>query len=61
MHPMTALTGIIVSDLMKQELVTNMHMDLARAFDEALKRAYEFEGQDAKATVILDGLAVIVN
>jgi nickel-dependent lactate racemase len=51
---------IMVSDLVKPELVTNMHMELARTFDDALRRALEIEGRDAKATVIPDGLAVIV-
>jgi hypothetical protein len=45
----------------KPELVTNMHMRFARTFGDALRRAYEIEGQDASVTVILDGLAVIVN
>ena len=51
---------IVVSDLVKPELVTNMHMELAKTFDEALQRAYEREGKDAKVAVIPDGLAVIV-
>ena len=51
---------IVVSDLVKPELVTNMHMELATTFDEALQRAYEREGKDAKVAVIPDGLAVIV-
>ena len=51
---------IMVSDLVKPELVTDMHMELAKTFDEALRRAYEIEGQDAKVAVIPDGLAVIV-
>jgi nickel-dependent lactate racemase len=37
-----------------------MHMDIAPTLDEALKRAYEREGKDAKVTVIPDGLAVVV-
>jgi nickel-dependent lactate racemase len=52
---------IMVSDLVKPELVTNMHMELARTFDDALRRAYEIQGRDAKVTVIPDGLAVIVD
>ena len=51
----------MVSDLVKPELVTNMHMELARTFDDALRRAYELQGRDAKVTVIPDGLAVIVD
>ena len=52
---------IMVSDLVKPEIVTNMHMDLAKTFDEALERAFSIQGKDAKVTVIPDGLAVIVN
>ena len=52
---------IMVSDLVKPELVTNMHMELARTFDDALRRAYELQGCEARVTVIPDGLAVIVN
>src|SRR5271163_2101727 len=51
---------IVVSDLVKPELVANMHMELARTFDEALQRAYGRVGRDAKVAVIPDGLAVIV-
>lgn len=51
---------IMVSDLVQPELVTNMHMELAKSLDEALKRAYELEGKDAKVAVIPDGLSVIV-
>ncbi len=51
---------IVVSDLVKPEIVTNMHMELAKTFDEALRRAYAIKGDNAKVTVIPDGLAVIV-
>jgi nickel-dependent lactate racemase len=51
---------IMISDLIKPEIVTNMHMDYAKTFDEALQRAYEIQGKDAKVAVIPDGLAVIV-
>ena len=37
-----------------------MHMEIAKTFDEALERAFEIEGPDAKVTVIRDGLSVIV-
>jgi nickel-dependent lactate racemase len=52
---------IVVSDLVKPELVTNMHMQLARSFDEALQRAYQMQGKDAKVAVIPNGLSVIVD
>lgn len=51
---------ILVSDLVQPELVTNMHMELAKSLDEALKCAYELEGKNAKVVVIPDGLSVIV-
>lgn len=51
---------IMVSDLIKPEIVTAMHMEHAKSFDEALRRAYELQGRDPKVAVIPDGLAVIV-
>ena len=51
---------IVVSDLVKPELVTNMHMQLATSFNEALQRAYQIQGKDAKVAVIPNGLSVIV-
>ena len=51
---------IMMSDLIKPEIVTAMHMEHAKSFDEALRRAYELRGGDAKVAVIPDGLAVIV-
>jgi lactate racemase len=52
---------VMVSDLVKPQLITNMHMELAKTFDEALRRAHDIEGKDAKVAVIPDGLAIIVN
>ena len=51
---------IMVSDLIKPEIVRAMHMEHASSFDEALQRAYELQGRNAKVAVIPDGLAVIV-
>lgn len=51
---------IMVSDLIKPEIVTAMHMKHANSFDEALRRAYELQGPNARVAVIPDGLAVIV-
>jgi lactate racemase len=51
---------IMVSDLIKPEIVTTMHMEYANTFDEALRRAYELQGRNARIAVIPDGLAVIV-
>jgi nickel-dependent lactate racemase len=51
---------IVVSDLVDPDLITSMHMELAKSFPEALQSAYAREGEDAKVTVIPDGLSVIV-
>lgn len=51
---------IYVSDLVDSKLITDMHMELAKTLDEALKRAFEIKGEEAKVTVIRDGLSVIV-
>jgi lactate racemase len=51
---------IMVSELIKPEIVTNMHMEYAKTFDQGLQRAYELQGKNAKVAVIPDGLAVIV-
>ena len=51
---------IMVSDLIQPEIVRAMHMEHAKSFDEALRRAYELQGREAKVAVIPDGLAVIV-
>lgn len=51
---------IFVSDLVDPVLITNMHMDIVKTFDEALVRAFEIEGDESKITVIKDGLSVIV-
>ena len=51
---------IMVSDLVEPQLITDMHMELAKSFDEALQKAYSYEGRDAKVAVVPDGLAVIV-
>jgi len=51
---------IVVSDLIKPELVTNMHMELGKTFDEAMQRAYKLQGKEARITVIPEGLAVVM-
>lgn len=51
---------IIVSDLVDPNLITSMHMELALTLDEAFEKAFARKGQDAKVTVIPDGLGVIV-
>jgi lactate racemase len=51
---------IMVSDLIKPEIITAMHMEHANSFDQALRSAYELLGRNAKVALIPDGLAVIV-
>lgn len=51
---------IMVSDLVDPSLVTSLHMEIVRTIDEALNRAFELKGKDAKAAVIPDGLSVII-
>ena len=41
-------------------MIMNMHMEHAATFEEALKRAFEIVGEDAKITVIPDGVSVVV-
>jgi nickel-dependent lactate racemase len=52
---------IMVSDLIKPEIVENMHMEHATSMNLALRRAYELQGPDAKIAVIPNGLSVIVS
>jgi len=51
---------IMISDLVDPALVTGLHMEIAKNIDEALNRAFELKGNDAKVAVIPDGLSVIV-
>ncbi|WP_138206153.1 nickel-dependent lactate racemase [Haloimpatiens lingqiaonensis] len=51
---------IMVSDLVAPSLITGLHMEVAKTIDEALKRAFELKGKDAKVAVIPDGLSVII-
>ena len=53
-------TVIMVTDLCDPQMIRDMHMKHALTFDEALKRAFELKGKDAKVTVIPDGVSVIV-
>lgn len=53
-------TVILVTDMCDSSIITNMHMEHAYTFEEALKRAFELKGSDAKVSVIPDGVSVIV-
>jgi nickel-dependent lactate racemase len=52
---------IMVSDLIRPDIVKAMHMEHAHSFDQALRRAYELQGRNARIAVVPDGLAVIVS
>lgn len=53
-------TVILVSDMCNPEMIKKMHMEHAYTFEEALKRAFEIKGSDAKITVIPDGVGIVV-
>jgi lactate racemase len=53
-------TVIMVTDMCDPQMIKDMHMEHASNFEEALKRAYEIKGRDAKVVVIPDGVSVIV-
>ncbi|MGH4120198.1 nickel-dependent lactate racemase [Clostridium sp.] len=53
-------TVIFVTDMCAPEMIVSMHMQHAFTFEEALKRALEIKGNDAKITVIPDGVSVVV-
>ncbi|KOA19439.1 hypothetical protein CLHOM_22300 [Clostridium homopropionicum DSM 5847] len=52
---------ILVTNSMDPQMVKNMHMDHAYTFNEALEKAFKLKGNDAKITVIPDGVSVIVH
>lgn len=53
-------TVIMVTDMCDPKMIKSMHMEHAFTFEEALARAFELQGEDAKVTVIPDGVSVIV-
>ena len=53
-------TVIMVTDLCDPQLITGMHMEHAKNFSAALKRAFELKGNSATVSVIPDGVSVIV-
>lgn len=54
-------TVIMVTDLCDPQMIKDMHMEHAHSFEEALEKAYEIKGRDAKVTVIPDGVSVIIS
>lgn len=57
---LTKFTVILVTDMCKPQMIKNMHMEHAFTLQEALQKAFSIKGEDAKVTVIPDGVAVIV-
>ncbi|KGK87020.1 nickel-dependent lactate racemase [Clostridium sp. HMP27] len=53
-------TVIMVTDMCDSEMIKSMHMQHAFTFEEALKKAYDIKGKNAKVVVIPDGVSVIV-
>lgn len=53
-------TVIVVSNHCDKKLFTDMHMLHEDSLPNALKKAYEIMGNDAKVTIIPDGISVIV-
>ena len=53
-------TVIVVTDQCDPKMLTDMHLQHASTFDEALNKALELKGKDASITVIPDGVSVVV-
>lgn len=53
-------TVIMVTDMCDSNMIKDMHMEHAFTFEEALAKAFELKGADAKVAVIPDGVSVIV-
>ncbi len=53
-------TVILVTDMCDPEMIRGMHIQHAKNFDEALKKAFEIKGKDATVSVIPDGVSVVV-
>ncbi len=51
---------IFVTDMCDPEMIRSMHMEHAKDFASAFRRAMEIKGQDASVVVIPDGVSVIV-
>ncbi|UHR02723.1 nickel-dependent lactate racemase [Peptoniphilus sp. GNH] len=52
---------IFVTDKENKKLIEEMHMEYASTVEEALERAKEIKGKDAKVAFVPDGVSVIVN
>lgn len=54
-------TVILVTDMCDPEMIKRMHMKHANTFEQALEMAFQLKGNDAKITIIPDGVSVVVN
>lgn len=53
-------TVIVVTDMCEPKMIKKMHMQHAATFEQALERAFQIKGNDAKISIIPDGVAVVV-
>ena len=51
---------IMVTDMCDEQLILGMHMEHAKTFEEALRRAFEIKGKNATVSLIPNGVSVIV-
>jgi len=51
---------IMVTDMCDPQMIRNMGLEHAFTFNEALNKAFEIKGRDAKIAVIPDGVSVVV-
>lgn len=51
---------ILVTDQCDAQMIKDMHMEHTTTVEEAMNRAFELKGKDAKVTVIPNGVGVIV-
>lgn len=54
-------TVIMVTDKCDPTLITNMQMQHAYTIEEAMQKAWNIKGKEAKVTIIPDGVGVIIN
>jgi nickel-dependent lactate racemase len=54
-------TVIMVTDMCDPQIIKDMHMQHAYTVEEALNKAYDIVGKNAKIAVVPDGVAVIVS
>ncbi|MGI6485209.1 MAG: nickel-dependent lactate racemase [Thermoanaerobacterales bacterium] len=53
-------TVILVTDMCDPQMIKNMYLEHAYTLQEAIQKAFKIKGENAKITVIPDGISVIV-